>query len=161
MLTFCYMDWRPQLAMLGFEVQKDGWGPELELRNVTGKGVQSSPILTKSTPLTRSPALPRLAPLPSTVRTASLAELHLPTRVVTELGGCAALRLLVGEEVVAEPIVGEGSIGTISERWSQTFASIQHAHAMLVSTLCKSAPYDFAGCLRKSDPYLRRACCYR
>lgn len=51
------------------------------------------------------------------------------------LGVCAALALLFGDQVVAEPIVGNETIGTITDGWSQTFASIQHAHAMLVSIL--------------------------
>ena len=42
------------------------------------------------------------------------------------------LELAFGEAALRDPIVGDGaeSIGTISAKWSKTFASIQHGHAM-------------------------------
>ena len=43
--------WHRQLALLVVVVQTDGWGHELELRDVTRKGLQSSPVLGKGMPL--------------------------------------------------------------------------------------------------------------
>lgn len=87
------------LVMLAMSVNDDGWGGNLELRDVTRAGLQSSPVLKNT------------------------------------------LDFFFGSKVVGDPIMGEDTIGTISEKWSATFAAIQHAHAMLVSCFPES-PID-------------------
>ena len=88
------------LTMLAMKVNANGWGENLELRDVTRQGLQSSPVLKNT------------------------------------------LDFFFGSKVVGDPIMGEDTIGTISEKWSQCFAAIQHAHAMLVRPITPTPSAD-------------------